>query len=296
MKSFQQNERYPYSAIGHAAVRDGQGRYYCRAIRTLREDNYVQCMDCPLHGGETKDYEGSGETVPECWYYDLDLQDSESITPEELYNREEALIQGKLIPEFPYFIADFTAERKFGILEDAIQFAARAHAGQVRKGSSIPYICHPIEVMMLTARMSKDPEVAAAAALHDTLEDTDTTEEDIRRNFGDRILEMVKGESEDKRPHLPAHETWKLRKEESLKRAKTAPIEHKIIMLADKLSNIRSTYREYQKMGDLVFERFNVKDKESHAWYERGCLDALSELKDLPQYSEYAHLVSEIYH
>ena len=83
---------------------------------------------------------------------------------------------------------------------------------------------------------------------------------------------------------------------ESLKKAKTAPIEHKIIMLAEKLSNIRSTYREYQKMGDAVFERFNVKDKESHAWYERGCLDALSELKNLPQYSEYAHLVSEIYH
>jgi hypothetical protein len=289
VKEFEKNERYSYSSIGHPAFRNEEGFYYCRAVEGLRADDYVLCQDCPLYGGD----DPSG--CPDCWYYDLDLDDAEIVDPEELCRREKALVECHLIPHFPFFLTDYEAVRRFGLMEEAIQFAARAHLGQKRKGNGMAYICHPIEVMMLVARMTPDPEVVAAAALHDTLEDTDTSEEDIRERFGGRVLDLVKSESENKRPQMSKTESWQIRKEEALAQARKGGRDEKIIMLADKLSNLRATYREWKVIGDRIFERFNVKDKTRHAWYARGCEEVLSELSDLPQYQEFCRLVDTIY-
>lgn len=286
----EKNERYAYTAVGHPALRNASGEFYCRALR-IRMKDYIFCKDCPLFGGMVQGENRS----PECFYYDLDLSDASEIEPEALEKREHALMEAGLLPLFPAFLIGGEAERRFGILERAIQFAARAHSGQMRKGTGLPYICHPMEVMMLTARMTNDTEVAAAAALHDTLEDTDTTEEEIRSAFGDRVLSLVQGESENKRPGIPKAESWQIRKEEALKKAAQGSREEKIIMLADKLSNARSTSRSYAKIGDRVFERFNEKRKERHAWYAHGCLEVLKELSDTPQYQEYERLIREIY-
>ena len=61
------------------------------------------------------------------------------------------------------------------MIQEAVNFAERAHRGAVRKGSRIPYITHPLEAAVIAASITDDPEVIAAAVLHDVLEDTDVT-------------------------------------------------------------------------------------------------------------------------
>ena len=82
------------------------------------------------------------------------------------------------------------------LLDRAIEFAVRAHAGTERRGKGFPYIVHPMEAMEIVATMTSDQELLAAAALHDTVEDTPVTLAEIRAQFGDRIAELVASESD----------------------------------------------------------------------------------------------------
>ena len=81
-----------------------------------------------------------------------------------------------------------------GLFDRAIILAAQAHAGMVRKGSDTPYIVHPMEAAAIAATMTNDPEILAAAVLHDTVEDTGVSIADIRREFGDRVAAIVSAE------------------------------------------------------------------------------------------------------
>ena len=85
------------------------------------------------------------------------------------------------------------------MIDQAIRFAALAHKGMVRKGNNQPYIFHPLEVLNLVSLMTLDDDVLCAAVLHDTVEDTDATIEDIQREFGEHVAALVAYESEDKR-------------------------------------------------------------------------------------------------
>ena len=82
------------------------------------------------------------------------------------------------------------------LLDRAIVFAVRAHAGTERRGKGFPYIVHPMEAVEIVATMTTDQELLAAAALHDTVEDTDVTVEQIRAEFGDRIALLVASETD----------------------------------------------------------------------------------------------------
>ena len=93
------------------------------------------------------------------------------------------------------------------ILDEAICFATNAHSGSYRKGTSIPYILHPLEAAAIVGTMTSDKEVIAAAVLHDVVEDTPVSIEMIRAQFGDRIADLVSFESENKREGLPAADT-----------------------------------------------------------------------------------------
>lgn len=181
------------------------------------------------------------------------------------------------------------------VLDNAIIFAVNAHRGQFRKGSNAPYILHPMEAAAIVGSMTEDDEVIAAAVLHDTVEDTDATIEEIRERFGSRVAELVAEESENKREDLPAASTWKIRKEETLALLKTAPKEVKMLTLGDKLSNIRSICRDYETLGDALWQRFNQKDKNEHGWYYKSIADCLSDLCEYPAYKEYAYLVEKVF-
>lgn len=181
------------------------------------------------------------------------------------------------------------------LLNDAILFATKAHDGQKRKGNDIPYILHPLETVAIVGSMTNDEHVLAAAVLHDVVEDTKFTIEDIRNLFGERVAFYVAAESENKREDLPAADTWKVRKEETLKHLALAPIEIEMITLGDKLSNMRAMYRDYLMLGDELWNRFNQKNKSQHYWYYQGVAACLVGLKNYPAYQEYCELIEKTF-
>ncbi len=156
-------------------------------------------------------------------------------------------------------------EQSAKILHKAIEFAAVKHRNQKRKGSDTPYIVHPVEVMLFLTECGCSTETVVAGVLHDTLEDTETTLEELKENFGGKIAALVASESEDK------SKSWQERKQTTIVSLKTASEETKMICLADKLSNLQSMVYDYATVGDNLWSRFNA-DKEHIEWYYRGII------------------------
>ena len=187
-------------------------------------------------------------------------------------------------------------DETISLMDRAIIFATRAHSGTYRKGTKIPYIVHPIEAAAIVATMTDDPDMIAAAVLHDVVEDTDATVEEIGFFFNEHIARLVEAESENKRKDLPPQETWMIRKMETLDFLKNrASREAKILALADKLSNMRAIHRDQQILGDALWQRFNEKRKEKHGWMYRQVAEALSELSDTLAWQEYDGLVKDTF-
>lgn len=187
-------------------------------------------------------------------------------------------------------------DETISLMDRAIIFATRAHSGTYRKGTSIPYIVHPIEAAAIVSTITDDPDMIAAAVLHDVVEDTDATVDEIRLFFNERIANLVEAESENKRKNLPPQETWMIRKMETLEFLRNkADRDAKILALADKLSNMRAIHRDQNIVGDLLWERFNEKDKSKHGWMYRQVAEALSELSDTFAWQEYDELVRKTF-
>ena len=126
----------------------------------------------------------------------------------------------------------------------AIEFAAKAHDGMERKKDKTPYILHPLEAATIVGTMTSDQDIISAAVLHDVVEDTEITIEEIEETFGSRVRALVESETEDKRAELPPEDTWRIRKEESLEElASCGDRDVLMLWLGDKLSNMRSFYR-----------------------------------------------------
>ena len=182
-------------------------------------------------------------------------------------------------------------------IDKAIKFAADAHSGQKRKLGGAPYILHPLEAAAIAARLTSDEDVMCAAVLHDAVEDTAVTAETIRREFGDRVADLVSAETENKREDLPPEITWRIRKEETIEHLMTVKDKDvKILWLADKLSNMRSIVNAYLKIGDALWEKFHQKDKKMHEWYYRSVEKALeSDFGDTQEFLEYRNLLNLIF-
>lgn len=191
---------------------------------------------------------------------------------------------------------DVLLDETISLMDRAIVFATRAHSGTYRKGTKIPYIVHPIEAASIVSTMTDDPDMIAAAVLHDVVEDTDATLEEISFFFNERIAKLVEAESEDKRKDLPPQETWMVRKMETLKfLQEEADRDAKILALADKLSNMRAVHRDQNTIGDKLWERFNEKSKEKHGWMYRQVTNALSDLSDTFAWQELDDLVRKTF-
>lgn len=287
------NVQVHYTMESHVAKRDKEGCFYCRALNMVSREAYDYCLSCPLFGGFAR---FGGETEePECWYFDLDGLVEEERTSQQEKQRIDGMIMAGLVKEFPDFLENAPGAKSYHLIEEAIQFAAVAHKGVTRKGVEIPYVAHVMETMMLVAHMTSDNEVIAAAALHDVVEDTEYTLEDIEHKFGKRVASLVAHETENKRPDQPKEATWKIRKAEQLEQVKSAPIEVKMIMLGDKLSNMRASLRDFRKDPDNLWNKFNMKDVNQQEWYYRSVAEKLSDLKDYPAYQEYVEILDEVF-
>ena len=175
------------------------------------------------------------------------------------------------------------------MLNEAIEFATKAHEGQFRKGTKRPYIVHPIEVADIVTTMTRDQEVICAAVLHDTIEDcAGVTKETLEDRFGERVAMLVDCESEDK------SKSWEERKSTTIRRLRTAPGEVQMIGLADKLSNMRDIHRDYPVFGENLWMRFRMQIKAAMGWYYKSIRDVLkSSFQGTAAYEEYCALVEE---
>ena len=181
------------------------------------------------------------------------------------------------------------------LLDRAIIFAVRAHDGTERRGKGLPYIVHPLEAVEIVATMTRDQELLAAAALHDTVEDTDVSVEQIRAEFGDRIASIVATESDVATDALPAESSWHARKQAAIDRLARASRDAKIVALGDKLSNMRAIAHDYAVLGDELWNRFTVKDPAEHAWRYHALAEALNDLSDTDAYKEFHTLVNKTF-
>jgi myo-inositol-1(or 4)-monophosphatase len=181
------------------------------------------------------------------------------------------------------------------LLDRAVVFAVRAHAGTERRGKEFPYIVHPLEAVGIVATMTSDQELLSAAVLHDTVEDTDITLEQIRAEFGNRIASLVATETDMPVGEMNLEKNWRIRKQAAIDRLASASRDAKIVALGDKLSNMRAIARDYSIQGDALWNLFRVKERKDHEWHYRGLVSALSELDDTFAYKEFSQLVDEVF-
>ncbi len=179
------------------------------------------------------------------------------------------------------------------LYEKAIIFAARAHDGQTRKGDGAPYITHPYTVAFMLAEQECSDEAIIAGLLHDTVEDTSVTLEDIHRQFGGGIAHIVEICSEPDKSLQ-----WEERKRHTIQVVKTAPVDAKYVVCADKLHNLRSLMAAHQRLGDDVWSRFSRGYAEQR-WYAESLVQSIfygldkTEIK--PMLLEYKKLVEEFF-
>ena len=178
------------------------------------------------------------------------------------------------------------------LLHESIVFANKAHKGQLRKGTDIDYISHPMEVMQILTAMGADDKLIIAGVLHDTVEDTSTTLDEIEKCFGEEVAALVGNHTQDK------SQPWLERKSMVVDQLQRADKRTKMLVLADKVSNLRSMYSNYQEVGEELWSRFNAP-KEKQCWYYGAIMDALwdiSEFDDVsPVYDEMTDLFKDIF-
>ena len=165
------------------------------------------------------------------------------------------------------------------IKEKAKKFAIKAHMGQIRKSDpDKPLIIHPISVGMMLEEYGYDDQVVAAGYLHDVVEDTKYTVQDIEKEFGEDIANLVMTASEPDKSL-----SWEERKKDSIERAKTLPLRNKLVICADKINNMECLVIQFQKEGKRDFSRFN-RGEEQQKWYQTNIYKSLTfgEDKDLP--------------
>lgn len=181
------------------------------------------------------------------------------------------------------------------LLDRAIVFAVKAHAGTERRGKGYPYIVHPLEAVEIVATMTNDQELLAAAALHDTVEDTEVTIDQIQMEFGERIASIVADESDEMPSGVTEKASWHHRKQTAIERLSHASLDAKMVALGDKLSNMRAIAHDYAIQGDKLWNLFHTKDREEHEWHYRGLADALRELDSTFAYQEFEILINQVF-
>lgn len=177
------------------------------------------------------------------------------------------------------------AERS--LVEKAALIAFVAHAGQVRKDGGSPYVIHPYMASLKLASYGFGPSVLAAALVHDVVEDTSVTIEQVHELLGRDVADIVRVLTEEK--SLP----WEARKERYIEAIRTASPEAKAVSTADKIHNLESLFAAYAVQGPELWKVFN-RGREEKCWFERTLLRALQETWTHPLIDEYAKLVEKL--
>lgn len=173
---------------------------------------------------------------------------------------------------------------------EAVKLAVRLHRDQSRKGSDVPYISHLLRVAGLVLEFGADEDTAIAAMLHDAVEDQGglETAARIRKQFGPRVERFVIGCSDSVTGTDQPKRPWRERKESMIACIDDLDPEAQLIIACDKLDNLRSTLKEYPKVGADLWKRFSG-GRDGTLWYYRSMIDALREAGGCPLLDELEH-------
>jgi len=175
------------------------------------------------------------------------------------------------------------------LIYKAINTAIKAHENQLRKIDNDLYVVHPLEVGVILAKYNMSDDVIVAGILHDTVEDTALTLEEIENTFGPRVALYVKFCSESNKC-----DPWKKRKIDYLSTLVSAPIDVLYIVCADKLTNINSISRNLEPSNDSIWLKFNA-GYDDQKWYYMAILDKLSPISEHPLYKSLERVVSRVF-
>ncbi|MFZ4439886.1 MAG: HD domain-containing protein [Syntrophales bacterium] len=175
----------------------------------------------------------------------------------------------------------------------AIEFAAKAHSGQYRKGTKLPYIVHPLGVAKILIEYGCPEQLIVAGILHDTVEDTPVTLDDVKKTFGWDIADLVEAASEPDKS-----DEWENRKKHTIGMLKSLSRDAAILVLADKVDNIRAIREDLERNGESLWDRFN-RPKEKQKWYYESLASAfsskLTDENSLPLVDLFRHEVIKVF-
>jgi (p)ppGpp synthase/HD superfamily hydrolase len=176
--------------------------------------------------------------------------------------------------------------------EEALVYATRLHAAQVRKGSNIPYISHLMAVSALTLEYGGGEVEAIAGLLHDAVEDQGgrPTLAVIEDRFGPAVAEIVLACSDSETIPKPP---WRARKEQYIAHLRTAPFSVRLVSGCDKLHNARTLLQDYRIVGEDLWSRFTGA-REGTLWYYRALIEAYSTEGIEPLIAELTRVVNEL--
>ena len=176
-------------------------------------------------------------------------------------------------------------------IEQAIRAASLLHQKQKRKGTvPLPYVTHLFAVAFILSDYTDDEDIIIAGLLHDTLEDTEYTEEELREDFGRRVCEIVRAVSE----HVGegAIKSWKERKKLYVKQLSQAPQEALMVSCADKIHNMRSIIESYYDNYDKFLKDFGGSVEE-RVWAYQGISNVLNRRLKSDIVHEFNHVFTE---
>jgi GTP pyrophosphokinase len=175
---------------------------------------------------------------------------------------------------------------------EALGYAARLHAKQVRKRTERPYVGHLLSVTSIVIEYGGDEAMAIAALLHDAVEDQGglTRLREIRKKFGARVARIVDGCTDSYTEPKPP---WRERKLAYIERVASEPDDVRLVSAADKLSNVRETIHDLRVHGDAVFEKFQGK-KDGTLWYYRALVEVFRKAGANPLIEELDRAVTEL--
>ena len=176
--------------------------------------------------------------------------------------------------------------------EDALLYATRAHEGQRRKATTVPYVAHLLAVCALVLEDGGDEDEAIAALLHDVVEDQGGVPRaaEVRARFGDRVADIVVACSDtDVMPKPP----WRSRKEAYVAHVRSAPDAVRRVSLADKVHNARTILADYRVVGEAVWRRFSAGG-DDQLWYYESLVDAFRRDAPSPLHDEFVRVGAEL--
>ena len=177
-------------------------------------------------------------------------------------------------------------------LDYAILFATKAHDGQRRKSDDVDMIFHPFTVGMILQGAGMKEETVMAGILHDVVEDTKYSLEDIEKIFGKDVRDIVDEVTEDKSL------SWKERKIEAIEKVRTASFEGKMVECADKINNLETLYDSLEKNGEKVWESFHKPLSDQNWYYTEMYKAVVDNLKDAESYElvkRYKEILDKIF-